>query len=41
MKKSILSMAIGVAVMHSACNTVEGAGKGIQSAGEAVEEVAN
>jgi predicted small secreted protein len=41
MKKSILSMAIGVAVMLSACNTVEGAGKDIQSAGEAVEEVAN
>lgn len=33
--------AIAVAIVLSACNTVEGVGKDVQSAGETVEDAAN
>lgn len=40
MKKLMISALVGASLLISACNTVEGAGKDLQSAGEAVEDVA-
>ena len=39
MKKLMISALVGASLLISACNTVEGAGKDLQSAGEAVEDV--
>lgn len=41
MKKLMISALVGASLLISACNTVEGAGKDLQSAGEAVEDVAD
>ncbi len=41
MKKLIISTLVGASLFLSACNTVEGAGKDLQSAGEAIEDVAD
>ena len=41
MKKIIISAFLGATILLSACNTVEGAGKDLQSAGEAIEEAAD
>ena len=40
MRKLMISALVGASLLISACNTVEGAGKDLQSAGEAVEDVA-
>lgn len=40
-KKIIAAMLLTSALALSACNTVEGAGKDVQSAGKAVENVAD
>lgn len=40
-RATLATLAIGAALLVSACNTVEGAGRDLQSAGEAVEEVAD
>ncbi|MGK2908855.1 MAG: entericidin A/B family lipoprotein [Sphingobium sp.] len=40
-KKIIAAMLLSSALVLSACNTVEGAGKDVQSAGKAVENVAD
>lgn len=37
----IAALTFGLAFVLSACNTVEGAGKDVQSAGEAIEKTAN
>ncbi len=39
--KSILAIAILAAVAMSGCNTVEGAGKDVESAGEAIQDAAD
>lgn len=41
MKKLMISALVGVSLLVSACNTVEGAGKDLQSAGDAVEDAAD
>lgn len=41
MKKIVLSFALIGSLALGACNTVEGAGRDVQSAGKAVEDVAN
>lgn len=38
---ALTTAAIGAALFMSACNTVEGAGRDLQSAGTAVEEAAD
>lgn len=40
-KKIIAVMLLSSALVLSACNTVEGAGKDVQSAGKAVEKAAD
>lgn len=40
-KKIISALLLSGALVLSACNTVEGAGKDVQSAGEAVENAAD
>ncbi len=40
-KKIIAAMLLSSALVLSACNTVEGAGKDVQSAGKAVEKAAD
>lgn len=40
-KKIIAAMLLSSALILSACNTVEGAGKDVQSAGKAVEKAAD
>lgn len=40
-RAAILTLAMGSAMLLSACNTVEGAGRDIQSAGSAVEDAAD
>lgn len=40
-KKIIAAMLLSSALVLSACNTVEGAGKDVQSAGKAVENAAD
>ncbi|CAH0349513.1 hypothetical protein BH11PSE5_BH11PSE5_08980 [soil metagenome] len=40
-KKIIAAMLLSSALVLSACNTVEGAGKDVQSAGQAVEKAAD
>jgi predicted small secreted protein len=40
-RKFLAPASIAFALALSACNTVEGAGRDIQSAGEAVEDVAD
>lgn len=40
-KATLASLAITAAMLVSACNTVEGAGRDLQSAGQAVEDVAD
>jgi predicted small secreted protein len=40
-KKIVAAMLLSSALVLSACNTVEGAGKDVQSAGKAVERTAN
>ena len=37
----IASLLFGSSLLVAACNTVEGAGKDVQSAGEAVEDAAD
>ncbi len=39
--KSILAIAILAAVAMSGCNTMEGAGKDVESAGEAIQDAAD
>jgi predicted small secreted protein len=39
-RATIASLALGAAMLLSACNTVEGAGRDLQSAGKAVENTA-
>jgi len=41
MRKIFVLVAAAAALTTAACNTVEGAGKDVQSAGEAVERSAN
>ena len=42
MTRKILTLALGISTLAiAACNTVEGAGKDIKSAGDAVEKSAN
>lgn len=41
LKKITLAIAIGSAALLSACNTVDGAGKDIKSAGDAIEDAAD
>jgi predicted small secreted protein len=38
---ALTTAAIGAALLISACNTVEGAGRDLQSAGTAVEDAAD
>ncbi|HEX7783612.1 MAG TPA: entericidin A/B family lipoprotein [Sphingobium sp.] len=40
-KKIVAALLLSSALVLSACNTVEGAGKDVQSAGKAVEKSAN
>jgi len=40
MRKVLILAAAATALLVSACNTVEGAGKDVQAAGSAVEETA-
>jgi predicted small secreted protein len=40
-KKIIAAMLLSSALVLSACNTVEGAGRDVQSAGQAVEKAAD
>ena len=40
-RAAIASLALGTALLLSACNTVEGAGRDLQSAGQAVEDAAD
>ena len=40
-KKILAALLLSGALVLSACNTVEGAGKDVQSAGEAVEDAAD
>jgi predicted small secreted protein len=40
-KKIVAALLLSSALVLSACNTVEGAGKDVQSAGKAVERTAN
>ncbi|MBT2246411.1 MULTISPECIES: entericidin A/B family lipoprotein [Sphingobium] len=40
-KKVIAALLLTGSLLVSACNTVEGAGRDVQSAGEAVEKSAN
>ena len=40
-RATIASLAIGAAMILSACNTVEGAGRDLQSAGQAIEDTAD
>ncbi|MDX3908688.1 MAG: entericidin A/B family lipoprotein [Sphingobium sp.] len=40
-KKIIAAMLLSSALVLSACNTVEGAGRDVQSAGQAVENAAD
>lgn len=40
-RATIATLALGAAMILSACNTVEGAGRDLQSAGEAIEETAD
>jgi predicted small secreted protein len=40
-RASLAALALGTALLLSACNTVEGAGRDLQSAGDAVEDAAN
>jgi predicted small secreted protein len=41
MKKLALVFALSTGLVLAACNTVEGVGQDVQSAGEAVEDVAD
>lgn len=41
MRKILVLAAAGVALLVSACNTIEGAGKDISAAGHAVTNTAN
>lgn len=41
MRKSMTSIALIAMIALTACNTVRGAGRDVQSAGEAVEKTAN
>ena len=41
LKKIALAVVISSAALLSACNTVEGAGKDIKSAGDAIEDAAD
>ncbi|QUD89247.1 entericidin A/B family lipoprotein [Phenylobacterium montanum] len=41
MRKFLVLAAAGVALLVSACNTIEGAGKDISAAGHAVTNTAN
>lgn len=41
MRKILTLALVAGTMMVAACNTVEGAGKDVQSAGEAVEKAAN
>ena len=40
-RATLATLAIGAALLISACNTVEGAGRDLQSAGQAVEDTAD
>ena len=40
-RATLAALAIGAALLVSACNTVEGAGRDLQSAGSAVEDAAD
>lgn len=40
-RAAVASIALSAALLLSACNTIEGAGRDIQSAGEAVEDAAD
>lgn len=40
-KFALTIAAVGAALLMSACNTVEGAGRDLQSAGSAVEDAAD
>lgn len=40
-RATLATFAIGAALLVSACNTVEGAGRDLQSAGTAVEDAAD
>lgn len=40
-KKIMATMVLAVTMLTAACNTVEGAGKDVQSAGKAVERAAD
>jgi predicted small secreted protein len=40
-RATLTSLALGAAMLLTACNTVEGAGRDLQSAGRAVEDTAN
>lgn len=40
-KATLATLAITAAMLVSACNTVEGAGRDLQSAGQAVEDAAD
>jgi predicted small secreted protein len=40
-RAAFASLALGAALLLSACNTVEGAGRDLQSAGSAVEDAAD
>ncbi len=40
-RASIAAFALSTALLLSACNTVEGAGRDLQSAGDAVEDAAD
>jgi predicted small secreted protein len=41
LKNAVTTVAIAAALLVSACNTVEGAGRDLQSAGSAVEDAAD
>ena len=41
MRKSLIALLLGATVMLSACQTVKGAGRDIQSAGQAGEDAIN
>lgn len=41
MRKLVSMLVVAGALVVAACNTVEGAGKDVQSAGQAVENVAD
>ncbi len=41
LRKLIATLAIGSALVLSACNTVEGAGRDLESAGTAVKDAAD